>query len=58
MPCAVQQRVAGIDDDDDDVDDNDKNLVKQILLLARYKVNIFAHNHFTVTEGNFGQLCI
>jgi hypothetical protein len=60
MSNAVLQGVTGIidDDDDDDDDDNDKNRVKQILLLASYKVNIFAHNHYTVTEGNFGRLLI
>jgi hypothetical protein len=53
VPCAVQQRVTGIDDEK-----KKKNRVKQMLLLASYKVNIFAHNHYTVTEGNFGQLFI
>jgi hypothetical protein len=61
LPYALLQRVTGIIVDDDggggeDSDDNDKNCVKQILLLASYKANIFAHNHYTVTEGNFGQL--
>jgi hypothetical protein len=51
LPCALLQRVRGIDDDD-------KIHVKRILLLASYKVNIFAYNHYTVTEGNFRQLFI
>jgi hypothetical protein len=50
---ALLQGVKGIIDDDDN---SDKYRVKKILLLASYKVNIFAHNHYTVTEGNFGQL--
>jgi hypothetical protein len=41
----------GSDDDDDDDDDgyDDKNHVKHIT---------FAHNHYTVIEGNLGQLFI